>query len=194
MQGEHFKPIVPAVEPSQPDDDLIDPDPFAIAFTLLAIVFAGGSYLETRRQTDFMESRVREDFRRAWFDSRRTLIHARRVTEEFATYAAEDKFGTVQFLFGNVKLTIDKGRAQQLRRLHGNAHTTAEHMADDLDRLADGLGPESQETIDQIHSELKGIKEFPENYIAVIRTARRAIDLYQKLVDEVGEREKFEES
>lgn len=67
-------------------------------------------------------------------------------------------------------------------------------MADDLDRLAEGLGSESQATIDQIHSELKDIKQFPDNYFAVIQTARKAIDLYQKLVDEVGEREKFEES
>src|SRR3954467_15557270 len=110
----------------------IDPDPFSVGITILSLMFAGGSYLEARKQNNQAGAQARVDFRKAWFDARPTLIHARRIVEEFNTYVAGANFGRVQFGFGNIRLMIDRGRAQQLRRLHGNAHTTAEHMADDL--------------------------------------------------------------
>jgi hypothetical protein len=175
-------------------DDAIDPDPFAIGFTILGILFAGGSYLETRRQHAFIETQAQNEFRRAWFECRRTLIHARRVVEEFATYVAEDNFGTREFIFGKVRLTVDTGRAQQLKRLHGNAHTTAEHMADDLDRLANFLSAAYQPQIEAINKHLMEMTQLPDRYREVITVARNALVLYEDLVNAVEDAEKFEES
>jgi len=156
-------------------------------------MFAGGSYLEARKQNNQAGAQARVDFRKAWFDARRTLIHARRIVEEFNTYVAEDNFGRVQFGFGNIRLMIDRGRAQQLRRLHGNAHTTAEHMADDLDRLGDHLDASYQERIESIMTLLKEVNQFPANYRAVVMKAREALDLYEELITDVGEKENLEQ-
>jgi hypothetical protein len=172
----------------------VDPDPFAIGMGILGILFGGGAYLEARRQRQFVERNSREQFRKAWFDARRTLIHARRVIEEFATYVEEDEFGTQQFAFGRVRLTIDINRAQQLRRLHGNAHVTAEHLADNLDALGDHLGPEYQPKIDAIFDALRAINQFPADYRSLVVSARRCLALYEELLDEVRSRESFDEN
>jgi hypothetical protein len=179
--------------PSAPTNPEVDPDPFSVGLTILSLIFAGGSYLETRRQNNYASAQAREDFRRAWFDARRTLIHARRIVEEFNTYVLEDNFGRVEFGFGKIRLMIDRGRAQQLRRLHGNAHTTAEHLADDLDRLADHLDSSYQGKVDEIMNLLKQVALLPENYRSVITTARQALDLYEDLLDDIGERERLEQ-
>jgi hypothetical protein len=170
----------------------IDPDPFAIAFGILSVVFAGGAYLEQRRQREVQEEQGRAEFRRAWYESRRTLIHARRVVEEFATYVSEDRLGTTEFLFGKVRLTVDRGRANQLRRLHGNAHTTAQNLADNLDAISDFLGQEYDPQVEAIHSLLVSVTGFPENYRATVRLARSALDVYEDLIEAIGERENFE--
>ena len=150
--------------------------------------------METRRQNNVAAAAAaRVEFRKAWFDARRTLIHARRIVEEFNTYVSEDNFGRVEFGFGKIRLQIDRGRAQQLRRLHGNAHTTAEHMADDLDRLADHLDASYQERIDAVIALLREINQFPANYRAVVMKAREALELYEELVTDVGERENLEQ-
>ena len=172
--------------------EVIDPDPFAIAFGILSVVFAGGAYLEERRQREIQEEQARNAFRRAWFESRRTLIHARRVVEEFATYVSEDRLGTTEFLFGKVKLTLGRGRATQLRRLHGNAHVTAQNLADDLDTISDYLGSEYTSQIEAIHTLLGQVKGFPENYRGVVRLARSALDVYEDLIEAIGEGEGFE--
>ena len=178
-----------------PDDPDIDPDPFSVGITILSLIFAGGSYLEARRAREAAGAQARNDFRSAWFDARRTLIHARRIIEEFNTYVSEDNFGRVEFGFGKIRLQIDRGRALQLRRLHGNAHTTAEHMADDLDRLADHLDASYQERIDAILALLRQISQFPQNYREVVTTARGALDLYEALINDIGDRENsFEQS
>jgi hypothetical protein len=170
----------------------IDPDPFAIAFGILGVVFAGGAYLEQRRQREIHEEQARTEFRRAWYESRRTLIHARRVVEEFATYVSEDRLGTVEFLFGKVRLTLERGRANQLRRLHGNAHVTAQNLADNLDAISDFLGQEYNPQVEAIHSLLASVTGFPENYRATVRLARSALDVYEDLIEAIGERERFE--
>jgi hypothetical protein len=172
-----------------PEDEDIDPDPFSVGITILSLIFAGGSYLEARRANALAGSQARQDFKAAWYDSRRTLIHARRIVEEFNTYVSEDNFGRIEFGFGKVRLQIDRGRAQQLRRLHGNAHTTAEHMADDLDRLAEHLDASYQERIEAIMGLLREITGFPANYREVVTKARGALDLYEDLINDVGEKE-----
>ena len=69
--------------------ELVDPDPFAIGFSLLGLLVSGGAYLELRRNRILTENQRTGEFRQTWFQARRTLIHARRVVEEFATYVAE---------------------------------------------------------------------------------------------------------
>ena len=75
-------------------DELVDPGPFAIGFGLL---FSGGAYLESRRRRMLTAQQRDGEFRKAWFHAQRTLIHARRIVEEFATYFAEDGFGDQEF-------------------------------------------------------------------------------------------------
>lgn len=176
-----------------PSDQEEDPDPFAIGLALFALLFSGGAYLETRLQRQFLERQARESFRSTYYEARRTLIHARRVVEEFATYVTQEGFGVRQFTFGSVQLRLDVGRAQALRRLHGNAHTTAQFLADNLDALADFLGAEYQGFVDEIHTQLRQITQLPANYDDVVEAARTAITLYERLVNEVGSREKFEQ-
>ena len=69
--------------------------------------------------------------------------------------------------------------------------TTANHLADDLDDLSEFLGAQDQPRIDAVHERLKQVENFPPMYRDVIALAREAIH-YQDLVDDVGEREKFE--
>jgi len=168
----------------------VDPDPFGIAFALLGAMFAGGCYLESRRSRQYLERQAKDDFRKKWFQAKRTLIHAERVTEEFATHVQEEGFGGEDFIFGKIQLTIDQEKAQQLRRLHGNAQTTAMHMADDLDDLSTYLSSEYNEQIEAIRGKLKE-QGLPHSYDAVIILARDAIALYRQLLEKVGEKEEF---
>ena len=172
------------------EESQIDPDPFGIAFALLGVIFAGGCYLEARRNRQYLERQAKEDFRKIWFRARRTIIHAKRVTEEFATHVQEEAFGKADFIFGTIKLTIDQDKAQQFRRIHGNAQTTAMHMADDLDELSTYLSADYKEQIDAIQNKLKE-QTMPHSYDAVLILARDAIELYDKLITEVGKKEEF---
>ena len=180
-----------AQPPSQEGE--VDPDPFAIGLALFALLFSGGSYLETRRQRQYMERQAKEDFRSSYFNAKRTLIHGRRVVDEFATYVRQEGFGVREFTFGSVQLRLDVGRAQALRRLHGQAHMTAQHLGDNLDDMANFLDEGYQELVTGIHEELTQIKTLPANYDDVVDSASHAVDLYERLVVEVGNREKFEE-
>jgi len=192
MDSQRQPPLWEGLYNKQQAGEDIDPDPFAIAFGILGVVFAGGAYLEQRRQREVQEEQGRGEFRQAWYESRRTLIHARRVVEEFATYVSEDRLGTTQFLFGKVRLTVDRGRAHQLRRLHANAHQTALNLADNLDAISDFLGQEYSPQVEAIHNLLGSVTGLPENYRAAVRLARSALDVYEDLIEAIGERERFE--
>ena len=130
------------------------------------------------------------EFRRTWFNARRTLIHARRIVEEFGTYVLEDGYGSREFLFGRVRLTLDRGRVDRLRRLHANAQTTATYMADNLDELSEFLDAEYQPYIEGIMAKLNEA-QLPHTYDAVLLLAREGIALYEALVNRVGESEGF---
>ena len=65
------------------DEELIDPDPFAIALGIMGVVAGGAAFLETRRARRFHERAQRDRFRAAWFEARRTLIHFQQVLTEF---------------------------------------------------------------------------------------------------------------
>lgn len=69
--------------------------------------------------------------------------------------------------------------------------TTANVLTDSLDDLSDFLGAEDQEVIDRILNQLAQI-ELPSRYSDVIKSARKARDLYAELLTSVGEREDFE--
>lgn len=175
--------------PLNPNDE-VDPDPFAIGFALLGLLFSGATYLETRRRRILSETQRTNEFRKKWFDCRRTLIHARRVIDEFETYVAEDGYGGQDFLFGTARMNLPRYRVDQLRRLHGNAHTTSRYMADDLDAISEFLGEEYQELIEQIMDKLRE-QRLPHSYDAVLILAKDAIALYERLIEEIGENEGF---
>lgn len=172
------------------DNELVDPDPFAIGFALLGLLFSGATYLEARRQRMLSETQRMNEFRRRWFDCRRTLIHARRVVEEFETYVAEDGYGHQGFLFGTARMNLPRSRVDQLRHLHTNAHTTARYMADNLDDISNFLGAEYQDLINQIMDKLRE-QQLPHSYDAVLILAKDAIALYDQLIEKVGENEGF---
>ena len=172
------------------NDELVDPDPFAIGFALLGLLFSGGAYLELRRNRILTEQQRTGEFRQTWFQSRRTLIHARRVVEEFATYVAEDGYGSQEFLFGKAKMNLPRSRVDQLRRLHANAQTTASYMADNLDALSEYLDSSYQPLVDEIMEKLEEL-QLPHSYDAVVLLTRDGVTLYERLINEIGERESF---
>ena len=126
------------------DEPLFDPDPFSIGLGIFGIIAAGGAFLETRRGRQFIERTQRESFRAAWFSARRTMIHFKRIVDEFETYMLEDDYGEQGFRIGRVRLAVDRGKHQAMRRLHGQTNTTSSFMADNLDDLSDYLGPDDQ--------------------------------------------------
>ena len=177
-------------EPIVPPDAEVDPDPFAIGFALLGLLFSGSTYLEARRRRMLSETQRNNEFRQKWFNSRRTLIHARRVIDEFETYVVEDGYGNQSFLFGTARMNLPRERVDQLRRIHANAHTTARNMADNLDDISEFLGEEYQDLINQILDKLHE-QQLPHSYDAVIILAKDAIALYDQLIDSIGKNEGF---
>lgn len=169
----------------------VDPDPFTIALGIFAAIAGGGSFLEARRQRQFMERQQQDSFRGAYFACRRTLIHFQRVVDEFETYVKEDGYGHMSFKIGAVRLFVDRDRHRAMRRLNGHAMITASHMSDDLDELSNYLSADDQEMVDAVLARLSEIA-IPETYVDVIVLAREALIFYTQLLDAVGEREAFE--
>lgn len=172
------------------NDELVDPDPFAIGFGLLGLLFSGGAYLESRRRRILTAQQREGEFRKTWFHAQRTLIHARRIVEEFATYVAEDGFGDQEFLFGRARMNLPRDRVEQLRRLHANCQTTALHMADSLDDLSEYLDSSQAPAIEKIQDRLSEI-QMPHTYDAVVVLVREVVALYEELIDTIGREEKF---
>jgi hypothetical protein len=103
----------------------------------------------------------------------------------------EDDYAESAFRIGAVRITVDRGRHQVLRRLKGQAMTTANVLTDTIDDLSEFLGTDDQEMIERILDELAQI-ELPTRYSDVIRSARKGRELYAELLSSVGEREGFE--
>ena len=177
-------------EPEILDPELVDPDPFAIGFSLLGLLISGGAYLEMRRNRILTETQRSGEFRQTWFQARRTLIHARRVVEEFATYVAEDGYGSQEFLFGKARLNLPRDRVDQLRRLHANSLTTASYMADNLDALSEYLDSTYTPLVEEIVNKLVEL-QIPHSYDAVVLLVRDGVTLYEKLIEEIGQKESF---
>ncbi len=174
------------------DEELIDPDPFAIALGIMGVVAGGAAFLETRRTRQFQERTHRDRFRAAWFDSRRTLIHFQQVLAEFESYMLEDGYGGMVFRLGAVQLRVDHYRHRALRRIHAQTLNTATHLADDIDDLSEFLGPEDQERVDHIKSRLAEMA-IPERFGQVILLAREGLALFNQLLQAIDQRERFQE-
>jgi hypothetical protein len=102
----------------------------------------------------------------------------------------EDDYGSQSFRIGVVRLTVDAGRHHALRRLKGQAITTANVISDTLDDLSEFLGPEYQHSVAQVLDELSQLT-IPERYSEVIKAARKARELYDHLLQEIGDKEGF---
>ena len=172
------------------DGELIDPDPFAIALGIMGVVAGGAAFLETRRSRQFQERTHRDRFRAAWFDSRRTLIHFQQVLAEFEAYMLEDGYGGMVFRLGAVQLRVDPRKHHALRRIHGQTLTTANYLADNIDRLSEYLGPEDQELVDHIKEQLAEMT-IPERFGQVVRLARQGHTLFAELLESIDDRERF---
>lgn len=104
----------------------------------------------------------------------------------------EGGYGRKEFRIGAVRLTLAFHQHQAMKRMHGQAMTTATRLADDLDSLSDFLGAQEQVQVDAITTRLAEIGVLPERFRDVVSIAREAIELYSDLLEDIGEREKFE--
>jgi len=184
--------LVARIEPSALAPKF-DPDPFTIGLGIFAALAGGGAFPEARRQRQLVERQHRDRFRAAWFNARRALIYFGRNIDEFETYVLEDDYGGKSFRIGSVRLTVDADRHRSLRRLKGQAMTTANVMSDAID-LCEFLGPDYQSSIQKVLDQLRQIGAIPERYSELIRAAREARKLYDDLLNQIGEKEQFEQS
>jgi len=184
--------LVARIEPSALAPKF-DPDPFTIGLGIFAALAGGGAFPEARRQRQLVERQHRDRFRAAWFNARRALIYFGRNIDEFETYVFEDDYGGKSFRIGSVRLTVDPDRHRSLRRLKGQAMTTANVMSDAID-LCEFLGPDYQSSIQKVLDQLRQIGAIPERYSELIRAAREARKLYDDLLNQIGEKEQFEQS
>lgn len=173
------------------NDELIDPDPFVVGIAIFSCIASGGAFLEARKQRLLTESQNRGAFRAAWYAANRSLIHFRRAVDEFETYVLEDQYGGKSFNIGAVRLTVDVRRKQAMRRLKGQALTTANMLSDHLDDVSEYLGDDYQEAVGDVLVALGDIG-FPKSYRELVRKARESIDLYAELLEDIGMREQFE--
>ena len=170
--------------------NLSDPDPFAWGISLLAALFSGAAYLEMRRQSRLTGDEQEREFRRTWFSARRSVIYARRVVEEFATYAEELGFGNEEFRYGRRRLDLPRETVRDIRRLHANCLMNATHLADDLDDLSEFLGPSYGPIIKRIQDRLTEA-QMPHTYDAIVVLVKDGVSLYEELLRMVSDQEGF---
>lgn len=103
----------------------------------------------------------------------------------------EDNYGRSVFRIGSVRLTVDRYRHQSLRRLRGQALTTARFRGEHLDDLSEHLGPEYEDDVAAVLDALGG-PDLPAMYRDVIVQARTAFNVYSDLLDVIADREGFE--
>jgi hypothetical protein len=169
----------------------IDPDPFGIGIGVFAAMVSGASFLEARRQTQFLAAQQRAAFRAAWFQARRSVIFFKRSVDEFETYVLEDGFGRRSFRVGAVRLVVSPQRAHELKRLRRQSMVTANRIGDDLDDLSNFLGPEDQPGVTRLLATLSEFGAFPEHYADLVTQGRAVVALYTGLLDSIDAREGF---
>jgi len=106
----------------------------------------------------------------------------------------EDEYGGKFFRIGSVRLVVDANRHHALRRLKGQTITTANVMSDAIDDLSEFLGQPYQGAVQEVLDQLSKVGTIPERYSEVIRAARKARDLYDGLLNHIGETEGFEQT
>jgi hypothetical protein len=171
----------------------VDPDPFGIGIALFAAMVSGVSFLETRRQTQLLQHQQRAAYRAAWFEARRSVIFFKRSVDEFETYVLEDGYARRAFRVGAVRLVVSPRRAHELKRLRGQSLTTAHRLGDNLDELSNFLGAEDQAAVTAILSSVAELGVFPDRYADLVTQARAIMSLYRDLLDDIAEREAFED-
>ena len=176
--------------PKRKTGKLSDPDPFAWGISLLAALFSGAAYLEVRRQRQLTSEERDGKFRRTWFSARRSVIHARRVVDEFATYVAELGFGANEFKYGTGRLDLPRETVRDIRRLHANCLNNAMHLADDLDDISEFSDGSYSALIKRIQDKLTEA-QMPHTYDAIILLVRDGVSMYEELIAEVGKYEGF---
>ena len=176
---------------SDSPDELVDPDPFSVGLGLVQIFAAGVMFLEARRRDQALQQGQRDAFMAVYFQAKRSLIFFKRAADEFETYMLEGGYGRREFRIGAVRVMFEPQQRHAMRRLHGQIMTTANHMADNLDDLSEFLGSDDQKNVDAIHERAQGIKALPDSYRDVITLSREAVQLYQDLLDDIGERQGF---
>lgn len=169
----------------------VDPDPFGIGIGIFAAMVSGAQFLEARRQTQYLQQQQQAAFRTAWFEARRSLIFFKRTVDEFETYVIEDGYGRKAFRVGSVRLVVTARRANEMKRLRGQALTTAHRLGENLDELSNFLGPDEHDAVESIIASLAEFGAFPERYVDLIARGRDVLAVYSALLDVVAERQRF---
>lgn len=168
----------------------VDPDPFVIGAAVMSAVLSGAGFLETRRQRQLVERQERNRFRAAWFDAHRSTLHLARIVDEFETYVLEERLGGRSFRFGGVRLMIDRGRQQGIRRLYSQALVTAQRLGATMDDLSAFLGPEDTESLNRAYDAFEALAT-PQDYSEIVAVGRRAVSLYLDVLTTIDEREQL---
>ncbi|MDQ1710889.1 MAG: hypothetical protein QOE45_339 [Frankiaceae bacterium] len=174
-------------------DDQVDPDPFSIGITLFAAMVTGASFIETRRQTGLLQRNRREAFRAAWYGARRSVLFFEHALDEFETHVLQDGYGARSFQVGTVRLVLSRSRADELRMLHDEALTAARHLRDRLSTLSDFLGPDDQDPVTTILTEVAGLPAMPARFADVVTQGRTVAGMYHDLLADLAARHGFEE-
>lgn len=169
----------------------VDPDPFGIG--IFAAMVSGASFLEARRQSQFLQQQQRAAYRAAWFEARRSVIFFKRSLDVFETYMLEDGYGRRAFRVGSVRLVVTPRRATEMRRLRTQSLTNAEKLGGTLDELSNFLGPEDQDAVTAILATLNDLGAFPDKYADLVTQGRAVVAIYANLLESIAEREGFEE-
>lgn len=150
-----------------------------------------GPFLRPGDSAKSLSRRDRDAFRAAWYDCRRSVVHLKRNVDEFETYLLEEGFGRKEFRVGSVRLLFgEEHRQRGIRRLQSQVYTTAHVLGDNMDGLSAHLGNEDQDRVQAVLEQLASI-EIPERYAEVLRAARTAVEAYNRLLEEIDERERF---
>ena len=79
---------------------------------------------------------------------------------------------------------------RDIRRLHANCLNNAMHLADDLDDISEFLDSSYSSLIQRIQDKLTEA-QMPHTYDAIVILVKDGVSMYEELIREVGEKERF---
>ena len=173
-------------------DTEIDPDPFTIGLGVFGAMVSGVGFLEMKRQTRRDDERERDRFRAAWFTARRAVLSFQALLDEFATYMAEDGFGSRSFRLGAVRLVLTIRRAQDMMRMHDRALEVARDLSKSLDVLSEHLPARYAPAVEEVVTTFEGIGTMPERFADLVPKGQAAVAAYTALLDAIAKTEGFE--